>query len=82
MTFEEQLKRLEKIGDLLSEGKLPLKESITLFEEGILIAKSLEKDLSKIERKVEKLVSQPQETDNFKESEKAPEFELFPELDN
>ena len=40
------------------------------------------KDLSKIERKVEKLVSQPQETNNLKESEKAPEFELFPELDN
>lgn len=81
MTFEEQLKRLEEIGNLLSEGKLPLKESITLFEEGILVAKSLEKDLSKIERKVEKLVSQPQESDNLKETEKTPEFELFPELD-
>ena len=81
MTFEEQLKRLEEIGNLLSEGKLPLKESITLFEEGILVAKSLEKDLSKIERKVEKLVSQPQESANLKETENTPEFELFPELD-
>ena len=81
MTFEEKLKRLEEIGDLLSEGKLPLKESITLFEEGMLIAKNLEKDLSKIERKVEKLVSPPQESDNLKAPEKTPEFELFPELD-
>ncbi|HEQ71780.1 MAG TPA: exodeoxyribonuclease VII small subunit [Spirochaetia bacterium] len=69
--FEEKLERLEEIGDLLKEGTIPLEESITLFEEGIKIAKGLEKELSKIERKVEILVNKPEP------GGEAPQMELF-----
>jgi exodeoxyribonuclease VII small subunit len=73
--FEEKLSRLEEIGDKIREGNIPLEESIALFEEGIKIAKALEKDLAKIERKVEILVNQPQATGG------PPQMELFSELD-
>ena len=44
------------------------------FEEGMRLAKQLEKDLSKVERKVEILVNEPDEPDE------EPVLELFPEL--
>ncbi|RKX84719.1 MAG: exodeoxyribonuclease VII small subunit, partial [Spirochaetes bacterium] len=33
-TFEERLSRLEELADKLQEGKIPLEEAISLFEEG------------------------------------------------
>jgi exodeoxyribonuclease VII small subunit len=69
--FEEKLKRLEEIGEKIREGNIPLEESIALFEEGIKTAKALEKELAKIERKVEILVNQPSP------SGEAPQLELF-----
>ena len=69
--FEEKLTRLEEIGEKIREGKLPLEESIALFEEGIKTAKALEKELARIERKVEILVNQPAA------SGEPPQMELF-----
>ena len=40
----------------LREGKIPLEEAVSIFEEGMKLAKELEKELAKIERKVEILV--------------------------
>ncbi len=72
--FEERLSRLENLNDKISEGNIPLDEAVALFEEGIKLAKSLEKDLSKVERKVELLVNQPDTPED------EPNLELFPDL--
>jgi exodeoxyribonuclease VII small subunit len=73
-TFEERLQRLEKIAEKLREGKISLEEAVSLFEEGMKLARSLEKDLSRVERKVEILTREPEEEDE------EPGLELFPEL--
>ena len=72
--FEERLERLEKIAEKLREGKISLEEAVSLFEEGMKLARSLEKDLSRVERKVEILMREPDGTDV------EPGLELFPEL--
>ena len=70
--FEERLKKLEELNEQMKAGKVPLDDAVEMFEEGIKLAKSLEKDLSKIERKIEILVNEP---DSTKEE---PNLELFP----
>ena len=74
--FEDRLSRLEELADKLKEGKLPLEEAIALFEEGVKLAKSLEKDLNRIERRVEILTREPAEDETHAE----PGLSLFPEL--
>ncbi|MGA2614998.1 MAG: exodeoxyribonuclease VII small subunit [Spirochaetia bacterium] len=73
-SFEDRLSRLEKLAEKLREGKIPLEEAVALFEEGMKLARSLEKDLTRVERKVEILTSEPA-TD-----QEEPGLELFPEL--
>ncbi len=72
-SFEERLARLEKLAEKLHEGKLPLEEAVALFEEGMKLAQSLEKDLSRVERKVEILTREP----TSEEEDEEPSLELF-----
>lgn len=72
--FEDRLSRLEQLSEKLREGKIPLEEAIQLFEEGMKLAKSLEKDLSRVERRVEILTREPTEEDSD------PPLSLFPEM--
>ena len=74
-TFEERLQRLEQLGDELRQGNVPMDQAMALFEEGIKLAQTLERDLSKIERRIEILVNEPEK------SGAAPSLELFPGLD-
>lgn len=69
--FEKRLARLEELNEKMKSGDLPLDEAFNLYEEGIKLARSLEKDLSKAERKIEILINKP---DTPQES---PELELF-----
>ena len=62
MSYEEDIQRMEEITSRLQDSSVPLDESIKLFEEGVLIARRVEKELTEIERKVEILISEPQET--------------------
>ncbi|MCF7953151.1 MAG: exodeoxyribonuclease VII small subunit [Spirochaetales bacterium] len=55
-TFEEKLKRLEAINNQIKGGEVNLETSLKLFEEGIGLAKTMEKELTKAERKVEYLL--------------------------
>jgi exodeoxyribonuclease VII small subunit len=55
-SFEEDLKRLQKIVEELSSGKLTLGESLKKYEEGIKLAESCSKELQGVERKVELLM--------------------------
>ena len=73
--FEERLERLEKLAEKLREGKIPLEEAVALFEEGMKLARALEKDLSRVERKVQMLTEEPGADD-----EEEPGLALFPEL--
>ena len=89
--FEERLSRLETLSERLKEGNIPLEEAVTIFEEGMKLARGLERELSTIERKIEILVNNP---DNDKKDDKKetgssrkadtrdnePTLELFPEL--
>ena len=75
MKFEERMARLEELSEKIKSGDLPLEEAVAVFEEGIRLAKSLEKELAKIERKVEILINKPEEKDE------KPEMELFPDYD-
>ena len=73
-SFEDRLERLETINDEIRNGTISLSQATELFEEGIGLARSLEKELRAIERRVEILV---QHTDD---PEEKPALELFPEL--
>ena len=54
--FESSLKKLEKIVAKLEEGNIDLDDSIKSFEEGVMLDKECQKQLSEAELKVEKLL--------------------------
>ena len=56
-TFEERLERLEELGDEIRNSDIPLDDAIKAFEEGIKLARALEKDLEKIESRIEILMN-------------------------
>jgi len=55
MSFEESMKRLEDIVTSLSEGELPLRQALTLYEEGMKLVKECRSALEDSKAKVEKL---------------------------
>ena len=57
LTFEEGLERLREIVETLESGAPTLSETISLFEEGTVVARHLEALLADAETKVEKLTS-------------------------
>ncbi|TVR70422.1 MAG: exodeoxyribonuclease VII small subunit [Spirochaetaceae bacterium] len=59
--FEERLERLETIAEELRDGTTPIDQASSLFEEGVKLARSLEKELRHLERRIEILVNQPPE---------------------
>lgn len=69
--FEQRLVRLEEISLRIKDADISLEDAVTIFEEGIKLAKTLEKDIDKIESKVQMLMNQPIAADD------TPELELF-----
>ncbi len=61
--FEERLAKLEEISEQMRTDSLPLDKAMKLFEEGTALARELDKEITKAERKVEQLISQPTEED-------------------
>jgi exodeoxyribonuclease VII small subunit len=55
--FEERLGRLEELGALVKKNDIPLDEALAAFEEGIKLSRSLEKDLEKVETRIEILTN-------------------------
>ena len=47
LSFEERLQQLEELGDKVRKSDVSLDEAIKAFEEGIKLARDLEKDLEK-----------------------------------
>ena len=58
-SFEERLQRLEEISEKIRTGETTLEKATSLFEEGMRLAKSLEKELSSVEGRIEKLIKEP-----------------------
>jgi exodeoxyribonuclease VII small subunit len=71
-TFEERLERLEALGDEIRKSDIPLDDAIKAFEEGIMLARNLEKDLEKIESRIEILMNSDEAA-----SGEVPELGLF-----
>jgi exodeoxyribonuclease VII small subunit len=70
--FEERLERLEKLGDAIRKPDISLDDALKAFEEGVKLARSLEKDLEKVESRIEILMNGPDEKPEAK-----PELGLF-----
>ena len=70
--FEQRLERLEVLGEQIRKTDIPLDEALAAFEEGIKLARNLEKDLEKVESRIETLMNGVEA-----QAEDAPELELF-----
>src|SRR2546425_7745717 len=55
LKFEDCLARLEQIVGKLEAGNLPLEESLTIFEEGVGLARSCSRYLEDAEKRIEVL---------------------------
>ena len=74
--FEEKLERLEKISSDIKKSDVTLEEALKYFEEGITLARTMEKELDKKEGKIQILMNQP-EVDSKDTSRQTPELDLF-----
>jgi exodeoxyribonuclease VII small subunit len=72
--FEERLEQLEVLGEKIRKPEIPLDEALKAFEEGIKLARSLEKDLEKVESRIEVLMNTPEA-----KADEPPELGLFDE---
>lgn len=55
-SFEDSIRRLGEIVETLEGGELPLEESLSLFEEGVKLARASQVTLDKAERRIEELL--------------------------
>ncbi len=60
-TFENKLKKMESISKQLQNSETELEKAVDLYEEGMKIAKELDDELSKIERRIEIVTSSSDE---------------------
>ncbi|MCI6441636.1 exodeoxyribonuclease VII small subunit [Treponema sp.] len=55
--FEEKLEKLEKLSENIKQSDISLEDALKNFEEGIKLAKTLEKELDKMEDKIQILMN-------------------------
>ena len=70
--FEERLEHLEILGEQIRKSDIPLDEALKAFEEGIKLARTLEKDLEKIDSRIEIVMNSADAP-----LDDSPELELF-----
>ncbi len=56
MSFEQAMKNLEEIVEMLESGSLELEESLRLFEEGITLSRHCQKLLQQAEGRIQRLI--------------------------
>ena len=61
MNFEKQMKKLQEIVEKLEKDDVDLEESISLYEEGLVLSKSLKEQLNKFEARIKELGSEEDE---------------------
>lgn len=64
LSIEEKFELLEKLVNRLENEKLPLEESIKIYEEAMAISKSLSIELNEVTKKV-LLIQENDEKDEF-----------------
>ncbi len=69
--FEQNLTRLEAIQTAVKSSEITLEQSLALFEEGVVLARELEKELKEAEQRIE-ILTNPNLRDN-----EEPEFSLM-----
>ena len=74
--FEKNLARLEEITEKIKSKDISLEEALASFEEGISLAKGMEKEIDKIEGKIQILMNQPAPV-----SDDTPELDLSSDAD-
>ncbi|MBQ0163470.1 MAG: exodeoxyribonuclease VII small subunit [Treponema sp.] len=74
--FEKNLERLEEITEKIKSKDISLEEALSSFEEGIQLAKGMEKEIDRIEGKIQILMNQP-----APDSDENPELDLFADAD-
>lgn len=52
MTFEQKIKRLEEIAELMDDSETPVEELIELYEEGMKLSEQARKFLDDAEQKI------------------------------
>ena len=72
--FEEKLEKLEYLTNNIKRPDISLEEALKNFEEGIKLAKTLEKQIDEIEGKIQILANNPSLENNDE-----PEIALFSE---
>nr|WP_318711153.1 exodeoxyribonuclease VII small subunit [uncultured Treponema sp.] len=55
--FEEKLEKLERLSENIKQSDISLEDALKNFEEGIKLAKTLEKELDKMEGKIQILMN-------------------------
>ena len=56
-SFEDSLRKLERIVEKLEDGEMDLEASLTLFEEGISLTRECQERLTAAERRIEMLTA-------------------------
>lgn len=59
-TFEQSLRRLEEIVELLEQGDVPLDDALKMYEEGIALSKACVEKLTQAELRLKKLAKDMQ----------------------
>lgn len=72
--FEEKLQKLEELSNDIKRSGISLEDALKDFEEGIKLAKGMEKEIDSIESKIQILMKQPSETDD---GSTPPQLETF-----
>ncbi len=71
--FEENLKKLETLTSDIKRPDISLEDALKDFEEGIKLANGMEKELDKIEGKIQILMNEPTPLDK----NNPPQMDLF-----
>lgn len=56
--FEEALKRLEEVVELLEDGRLPLEKALELYSEGVLMARQCHGILKNARQRIDTLTAE------------------------
>lgn len=60
--FEDDLAKLEELSGAIKQSDITLEEALKDFEEGIKLAKGMEKEINRIESKIQILMKEPDES--------------------
>ena len=69
LNFEQALEDLEELVTAMEEGELSLEESLQAFEKGIKLTRECQSALKKAEQKVQVLINEDGDTEEFETKE-------------